>query len=265
MNETLTLHPDGRTTVRMQRRLSHPPQKVWRAITQPEHLAAWFPAPVTIDGDHITYGFGPDGRITSNDPPHVFAHTWGEDHLRWELQPDGPAGTLLTFTHTFTDRHGAASFTAGWHTCIMAMLAHLDQRPFHPDPAAMARLHEDYIHILGLDPATGDDTTIRLERQLTRPADDVWQHLDGDHATIGQPPPAPFTTPAVQPGPVTRAETGKLLEYDTPHGTVRWELADGTGHGARLILTHTGDTTALPAWRIRVEALAAALAEGFSE
>ncbi|WP_425570657.1 SRPBCC family protein [Nonomuraea rosea] len=33
--------------------LPHPPAKVWRAITQPEHLAHWFPADVTIDGDHI--------------------------------------------------------------------------------------------------------------------------------------------------------------------------------------------------------------------
>ncbi|PZG03110.1 SRPBCC domain-containing protein, partial [Nonomuraea aridisoli] len=64
MNETLTLHPDGRTTLRLQRRLPHPPEKVWRAITEPEHLAAWFPTTVTIDGDRISYGFGPDGRIT---------------------------------------------------------------------------------------------------------------------------------------------------------------------------------------------------------
>ncbi|WP_240778145.1 hypothetical protein, partial [Nonomuraea basaltis] len=73
------------------------------------------------------------------------------------------------------------------------MLAHLDERPFHHDSAKMARLHEDYIHILGLDPATVDGDTVRLERQLTRPADDVWQHLHGDQATTGNPPPAPFT------------------------------------------------------------------------
>ncbi|MCK2215514.1 SRPBCC domain-containing protein [Actinomadura sp. ATCC 31491] len=261
MNENLTRHPDGRTTLRMQRRLPHPPEKVWRAITQPQHLTAWFPADVTLDGDRITYGFGPDGRITHNDPPRLYAHTWGEDHLRWELQPDDNGGTLLTLTHTFTDHHGAASFTAGWHTCLIALLHHLDQRPHNPPPS-MARLHEDYIHILGLDPATRDGDTLRLERQLTRPADHVWHHLDGDHATVGQPPPAPFTVPGVPAGPVTRAETGKLLEYDTPGGGVRWELAEGTGHGARLIVTHTGDPSALPAWRSRVVALAVELLNG---
>ncbi|WP_188196339.1 SRPBCC family protein [Nonomuraea sp. SYSU D8015] len=259
MNENLTLHPDGRTTIRMQRRLPHPPEKVWRAITQPEHLAAWFPAEVTIDGDRISYGFGPDGRITHNDPPHVFAHTWGDEHLRWELEPDGPTGTLLTFSHTFSDRHGAASFTTGWHHCILALFAHLDGRTFPYDPSAAARLHDDYIHILGLDPVTVDGDTLRLERQLTRPADTVWHHLHGDQATPGDPPPAPFTATGIHAGPVTRAETGKLLEYDTPGGTVRWELADGTGQGARLILTHTGGSSAVVAWRVRVEDLASEL------
>ncbi|GAA3595950.1 hypothetical protein GCM10022419_094050 [Nonomuraea rosea] len=269
MNDNLTIHPDGRTTLRMQRRLPHPPAKVWRAITQPEHLAHWFPANITIDGDRITYGFGPQGHITELDPPHVFAHTWGDDELRWELHPDGD-GSILTLTHTFTDLHGAASFAAGWHTCIQALLAHLDERPAH-HPASTARLHEDYIAILGLDPATTahgdtdgdtDGDTVRLERQLTRHADHVWRVLDGHHATPGQTPPAPFTPPGLQPGPVTRAESGKLLEYDIPGGTVRWELTEGTGHGARLIITCTGAApTTLGAWRNHTAELASSLVD----
>jgi hypothetical protein len=48
---------------------------------------------------------------------------------------------------------------------------------------------------------------------------------------------------------------------------VRWELRDGTGQGARLVLTQTGPAglddaraTALDAWHDRVERLAAELA-----
>ncbi|TDE19606.1 toxin-antitoxin system toxin subunit [Nonomuraea mesophila] len=268
MNETLTLHPDGRTTLRLQRRLPHPPEKVWRAITRPEHLAAWFPAEVTFDGDRISYGFGPGGRILVNDPPHVFAHTWDDDELRWELQPDGEA-TLLTFTHTFTDHHGAASFAAGWHVCLMALLAHLDQRPA-PTGGDSARLHEDFVAILGLTSATttgtGTGTTtgagaVRVERQLTRPADDLWRRLGGDQASPGGPPPAPFTPPGLAAGAVTRVESGKLLEFGTPGGHVRWELAAGTGHGARLVITCTGDPSARDAWRSHVERLASSLVE----
>jgi Activator of Hsp90 ATPase homolog 1-like protein len=35
--------------LRFTRRLAHPPQKVWRALVEPAHLAVWFPT--TIDGE----------------------------------------------------------------------------------------------------------------------------------------------------------------------------------------------------------------------
>ncbi|MEU8249714.1 SRPBCC family protein [Nonomuraea sp. NPDC048916] len=258
MNEQLTTAPDGRTTLHMERRLPHPPAKVWRALTEPAHLAQWFPAEMRIDGDQISYGFGPDGKVTELDPPRLLAHTWGEDELRWEVRPDGD-GSVLTLAHTFGDRFGGASFAAGWHTCVQALARLLDGLPATA-PADMGLLHEHYIAILGLTSGTTQGDTTRVERQLTRPADQVWQALDGDHATPGTPPPAPFTIPTVPPGPVHRAEPGKLLEYATADGMVRWELAEGTGHGARLILTHTGETAALPAWRAHIENLATTLA-----
>ena len=40
MNEGVTLHAGGRTTVRLQRRPPHPIEKVWRAATSPEHMSA---------------------------------------------------------------------------------------------------------------------------------------------------------------------------------------------------------------------------------
>ncbi|MCW2567279.1 MAG: hypothetical protein JWN54_1376, partial [Mycobacterium sp.] len=39
----------GRWQLRFTRRLPHPPQKVWRALTEPEHLAAWFPTEIRGD------------------------------------------------------------------------------------------------------------------------------------------------------------------------------------------------------------------------
>lgn len=47
------LEPAGdRWQLRFTRHLPHPPEKVWRAVTEPEHLVAWFPT--TIDGDRAT-------------------------------------------------------------------------------------------------------------------------------------------------------------------------------------------------------------------
>ena len=40
---------DGQVRLIFTRRLAHPPGKVWRALTEAEHLAAWFPT--TVEGD----------------------------------------------------------------------------------------------------------------------------------------------------------------------------------------------------------------------
>ena len=46
-DQFLTL--DGRPTVRIERTYPHPIEKVWRAVTTPEHLDQWFPSAVEID------------------------------------------------------------------------------------------------------------------------------------------------------------------------------------------------------------------------
>lgn len=259
MNERLLTTPDGRSVLHMQRRLTHPPAKVWRALTEPEHLAQWFPTEVSIDGGRVRFGFGPGGTVIAHDPPRLLAFTWGDDELRWEISPDTTGGTLLDFTHTFADRHGAASFASGWHTCFVALSRLLDGlRPLAPGDTAA--LHEHYVAILGLSGGTARGGTVRVERQLTRPAPVVWQALDGDRVTVGAPPPAPFTPAGVDAGPVTRAEPGKLLEFGAGAGTVQWELTEGTGHGARLVITHRDDPVTLPAWRAHAEDLATTVA-----
>jgi hypothetical protein len=53
---------------------------------------------------------------------------------------------------------------------------------------------------------------------------------------------------------------GHVLEHDADEGgRVRWELVAGTGHGARLVLTHTGSDgdpkAALAADRSRIAQL----------
>jgi uncharacterized protein YndB with AHSA1/START domain len=60
-----------------------------------------------------------DGRITELDPPRRFAFSWGDDHLRFELESeqDG-AGCLLRFTHVLDRRDRAARDAAGWHVCL---------------------------------------------------------------------------------------------------------------------------------------------------
>ncbi|NUR86935.1 MAG: SRPBCC family protein [Nonomuraea sp.] len=254
MNEKITTE-GGRTTLRMERRLAHRPQKVWRALTDPAQISQWFPTEVRVQGQEVHFGFGPSGRLLELTEPRVFAFTWGDDELRWEIEPDGE-GSVLVLTHVFGDHFGAASFAAGWHTCVRAMADVLDGR----SPAAagdMAPLHEDFVAILGLTSGTISGGAVRLERQLPRHADAVWRELGGEQARQGEQPPAGFVPQGVQAGPVSRVEAGKLLEF----GGVRFELAQGTGQGARLIVTGPAPGT-LQGWRSHVAGLCERLARG---
>jgi uncharacterized protein YndB with AHSA1/START domain len=208
--------------------------------------------------------------------PRLFAFTWGDDELRWELRPAG-GGSLLIFTHVFGDRAGGASFTAGWMTCIDALELVLDDKPVRtPDMADMDARHEHYVAAFGLADGvvteTADGWEVRFERQLVRPIDTVWAALtESGAAAVDATPPKPFTTAEIPAGAVTAVEGPQVLEYEwhisaRPAGRVRWELTEGTGQGARLILTQRGPgeaaterATALTAWRTHIEALAAQL------
>ena len=135
----------------------------------------------------------------------------------------------------------------------------------------MDAMHEHYITVLGMaegvSEATADGWRVRCERQLTRPAETVWDLLTGPRPpTAGDPPPGDFTTDSVAAGTVTEVNPPTLLEFEGPGGRVRWELGHGTGHGARLVLTHSGPSeqagarsTTLVAWQAHIEQLAAKL------
>ena len=119
---------DGRPALRFERRLAHPVDAVWRAITEPSELAHWFPAEVTVDprpGGRITFAFTDqplppsEGEVTAFDPPRRFAFSWGDDHLSFDLEPaPGGEGCVLRFTHVFSERDRAARDAAGWHLCL---------------------------------------------------------------------------------------------------------------------------------------------------
>ncbi|MFD3525714.1 SRPBCC family protein [Streptomyces sp. NPDC058653] len=272
----------GRTALRMERRLAHPPGRVWEAITRPAHLARWFPSEVSLDlrpGGEIGFHFpgdtgpGMTGRVTDADEPRLFAFTWGEDHLSWEITPDGD-GSRLLLVHTFGDRFGAASFASGWQICLMALGQVMEGGPVDVEQDTRGALHEAYLARFdeltrGLAEETGGGgRRVRFERQLVRPAGTVWSRLTGGvEPSTGSPVPPGFTADKVPAGPVTDVRAPELLAYAWhPEGEVRWELGPGTGHGPRLVLTQTGppdfDTdAALAAWRVRLEELAAGLVE----
>jgi uncharacterized protein YndB with AHSA1/START domain len=116
---------DGRTLIFV-RELPQPPARVWRALTDPAELDRW--APFTADRDlgapgpaELTLVDGDDRTLLPAEvrlvvEARLLEYTWGDDVLRWELEPAG-AGTRLTLRHTLADPELDAMVAAGWHLC----------------------------------------------------------------------------------------------------------------------------------------------------
>jgi len=154
---------EGRWQLRFTRKLRHPPEKVWRAITEPEHLAAWFPFDVEGEraaGASVRFvarkGELPDieGEIAVYDPPSVLELRWSGESLRFELQPDGD-GSVLTFLNGFDELGKAARDAAGWHSCLDVLTYHLDDREAPWDPTERwSQVHESYVERFGPEAST---------------------------------------------------------------------------------------------------------------
>lgn len=155
---------DGTPCLRFTRRLPHAPATVWTAVTEPEHLAAWFPT--TIDGErragaplHFRHrdDAGPpfDGEMLAFDPPSVMELRWGEDVVRIEVRPEGEAGTVLVLTHTFAELGKAARDGAGWHACLDMLAVALagTQAPWAAGER-WRQVRADYVERFGPEAAT---------------------------------------------------------------------------------------------------------------
>jgi uncharacterized protein YndB with AHSA1/START domain len=165
LNDTHTrngqLEPAGdQWRLRFTRRLAHPPEKVWRALTEPAHLQTWFPQHIEGDwkaGARLTFkSEGGDfaGQVLTVEPPAVLEFTWGTDTLRFEVEPDGE-GSVLTVLDTFAELGKAARDAAGWHECLDNLERALDgqQQPSAPG-AVWKAVHPTYVETFGPAAAT---------------------------------------------------------------------------------------------------------------
>lgn len=157
-----------RHTLRFERPLDHPPEKVWRAITENNELAHWFPAaihgarekgaalrfvmppePGQTPADSPVEGPTQPGEMLMFDPPRTLEYSWDGEILRWELHPRN-GGTLLILSHTFEDESKAARDASGWDVCLASLESRLAGRPSEPfTPERFSKLFDVYAQRFG--------------------------------------------------------------------------------------------------------------------
>ncbi len=117
---------EGRVRVTFTRRFPQAPDTVWRSLTEPAHLAAWFPT--TVEGERaagarLRFAFPADeappfdGEMLVYEPPSLMELRWGDEILRFVLEADG-SGSVLRFSATFDELGKVARDGAGWHACL---------------------------------------------------------------------------------------------------------------------------------------------------
>lgn len=242
---------DGRPALRFVRQLPHAVDRVWRAVSDPAELTSWFVATVAwtpAEGESFDV-MGIPLQITTVDPPHLLAWSWGDERYRFELteRPGDTPGCTLVFVHAFNPDLGpAAQHAAGWEGYLDRLDVHLDGGELSELDAhdQIAERHEQYAAAFGEDPAPGragiagmsfrdltlDGLVLRLERRYHHPIERVWRAItDPDELTQW--------FPSGEPLVVTTRTEPTLLAGTWFGEPVRIELHPDPV-GCRLVFTH---------------------------
>lgn len=134
---------DGHT-IRFVRTVKHPPERVWRAITDEKELEAWMRYPVRFDA-HIggrAYFFGEEerceGKIFIFEPPRTLAYSFASAHnpvhmeiaerdwsVRWDLEAVNE-GCRITFVQRGLGGPLLWGLGEGWHGFMQQLVAYFD-------------------------------------------------------------------------------------------------------------------------------------------
>lgn len=262
-------------TMRFERQIAQPVERVWAALTEPEELKTWFyPFVGTLAaGETVVIPWDEDGGLTSKivefDPPKVFAWTWHkpgepESIVRWELSPES-TGTKFVLTHSLPvlAANEPTDTLAGWQEHIDTMVDHLEGHTRAWSNDTWRALKNRYAFEIERNRIPGDDgivetvngrRQVHFARVLDAPLPRVWQAISTSDGVSSW-----FTTAEVdlrEGGSFTLdfskfgagTYIANILQLDPPRlvefsfgGTdgeiVRWELFDG-GEQTLFVLTN---------------------------
>jgi uncharacterized protein YndB with AHSA1/START domain len=153
-------------TVRIQRLLPGPVERVWDYMTKSDLRRRWLaagPMELAVGGeveltwrnDELTNDAEdrPEGmsvehtmksQVTRVEPPRLLAFGWNNGEVTFELEPQG-SEVLLTITHRrLPDRNNVMGVSAGWHAHLDVLAARLAGREPESFWANWTRLRAAY-------------------------------------------------------------------------------------------------------------------------
>ena len=157
-------------TLRFERLLPGPIERVWAYISEPEKRRLWLAGGTAdlVPGGNVelvfrhrelSNGEAPPERYAKYDkeislhgvvikcePPRLLSHTWGDDksEVTFELEPRGER-VLLTVTHQrLKDRGAMLSVASGWHAHLGVLVDRLEEHELRPFWPALATLADEY-------------------------------------------------------------------------------------------------------------------------
>ncbi len=146
------------TTVRIERSMPGPIERLWDYLTDSEKRGHWLAAgdmelreggrvDLVFRNSELTGNDDPApakyaqyagesrmrGRITACDAPRLLAYTWGEDdgdysEVRFELSPQGDRVHLVVTHSRLSTRDAMLSVAGGWHAHLDILAARLEDR-----------------------------------------------------------------------------------------------------------------------------------------
>ena len=157
-------------TVRFERTLPGPIERVWAFLTESDKRAQWLAAgemelhdggsvELVFRNSDLTENDDPPpekyaeygaesrmhGRITACEPPRLLAYTWDEtSEVRFELSVQGDEVRLLLIHSRLPDREEMLSVAGGWHTHLDILADRLNGRVSSGFWATHTRLEAEY-------------------------------------------------------------------------------------------------------------------------
>lgn len=148
MTTTPAAHPEAPTIdAVIERRLTFtaPPERVWRALTDPEEIAAWFGDSAELDlrpGGDGWFGWEEHGRfavrVEEVDEPRKLVWRWSRKRdtpiddapstrVEWRLSPGAGGGTVLELTESgFQREKDRQDNVGGWKHELAELVAHVE-------------------------------------------------------------------------------------------------------------------------------------------